>query len=139
MNRLLLFVSLALVVVGAGCARTPDPVLAAFGNNEFSTNRIVFYASGKYEYYLAGTDGPDILPKYPLITGTYVRTATNYVVTIKPADLPSPRWPTRPVYRIIRHDGVEYLFEERGQSIIANYERTKDARELRHAWRREGG
>jgi hypothetical protein len=139
MNRLVPFVSLALIAAGPGCTGKQDPVLASFGNSEFSTNRIVFYASGKYEYYLAGVDDPDTLPKYPLITGTYVRTATNYVVTIKAENLPTPRWPPRPVYRIIRHDGIEYLFDERGQSIIANYERTKAARELRHAWRREGG
>jgi hypothetical protein len=139
MNRLVPFVSLALIATGPGCTSKPDPVLAAFGNNLFSTNRIVFYASGKYEYYLAGVDDPDTLPKYPLVSGTYVRTATNYVVTIKVADLPSPRWPTRPVYRIIQHEGIEYLFDERGHSIITNYEKTKDARELRHAWRREGG
>jgi len=136
MNWFIPSLSLALIAAGPGCTGKPDnsdPVLAAFGNNEFATNRIVFYASGKYEYYLAGADAQDSLPKHPLITGTYVRTATNYVVTIKPADLPNPRWPTRPVYRIIRHDGLEYLFDERGQSIIANYERTKDANELRHA------
>jgi hypothetical protein len=139
MNRLVPFLTVAFIAAGPGCTSKPDPVVAAFGNNEFSTNRIVFYASGKFEYYVAGVDDPDTLPKYPLFTGTYVPTPTNYVVTINPADLPTPRWPTRPVYRIIRHDGTEYLFDERGQSIIANYERTKDARELRHALRREGG
>jgi hypothetical protein len=46
-------------------------------------------------------------------------------------------WP-RKIYRIIKHDGVEYLFDEQGNAV-KKFEETKDERELRHGWRREEG
>jgi hypothetical protein len=136
MRRLTPFLALALIVAAAGCGGRPDPVLAAFVNDEFSTNRIVLYASGKYELYGANEDGT--LTRRPFVTGTYLRGVSNYIVTVEKKDLPIDGWPVKRVYRIIKHDGVEYLFDERGLEL-SKYEQTKDPKELRHAWRREGG
>jgi hypothetical protein len=137
MHRLLSFLALALIGVSAGCSRKPDPVVAAFENDEFTTNRIVFYASGKYEFYGGSEDGS--VAKHTYVTGTYLGSVSNYVVSVKKEDLPSPDWPARRVYRIIKRDDVEYLFDERAFGIIKKYEETKDKRELRHAWRRVAG
>jgi len=126
---------LALIIAIPGCRGKPDPVLATFVNDEFATNRIVFYASGKYELYAANDDGS--LQRRPYVTGSYLGSASNYVVSVKAQDLPSPDWPVCRVYRIIRHDGLEYLFDERGNAA-RKYAENKDVRELRHAWRREG-
>jgi hypothetical protein len=127
---------LAIALAAAGCSRKSDPVLATFLNDQFSTNRIVFYVSGKYELYGANDDGS--LQSRPYVTGTYVGGVSNYVVSIRKEDVPLPESPTRVVYRIIKHDGLEYLFDERGNAA-RKYEETKDPRELRAAWRREGG
>ena len=135
MCRLLPFLALTLIVVTTGCAKNADPVLAAFVHDEDPTNRIVFYASGKYEFYGSREDGS--VENHPQRTGTYVGSVSNYVVSIKKEDLAAPDLPTRKVYRIIKHDGVEYLFDEMGFVLIKKYEETKDPRELRHAWRRE--
>jgi hypothetical protein len=124
------------MMAATGCSRKSDPVLAAFVNDEFTTNRIVFYASGKYELYGGNDDGSVQTRAY--VTGTFVGGISNYVVSLKKEDLPLPDAPTRKVYRIIKHDGLEYLFDEQGNAA-RKYEETKDQRELRHAWRREGG
>jgi hypothetical protein len=137
MRRLIPFLALTLIVVAAGCGRKPDPVLATFVNDEFATNQIVLYASGKYELYAAREDGS--VERHPYVTGTYLESASNYVVSVKKEDLRWPEWPARRVYRIVKHGGVEYLFDERGFGSIKKYEETKDPRELRHAWRRVGG
>jgi hypothetical protein len=72
------------------------------------------------------------------LAGTFVKGVSNYVVSIEKGVFDSPDMPARKVYRIIKHDGVEYLFDERGNAV-KKFEETKDERELRHAWRREGG
>ncbi len=111
-------------------------MLASFLNDEFSTNRIVLYTSGKYEFYGAKDDGS--LGDHPYERGTFVGGVSNYVVSIEKGVFDSPDMRARKVYRIIKHDGVEYLFDERGNAV-RKFEETKDERELRHAWRREGG
>jgi len=157
MPRFLPVLACALIIASAGCSQKPDPVLAAFGNNQFTTNRIVFYTSGRCEHYGSVKDGS--LAKHPARTGTFLGSSSNYVVTFSQGGLRGPSspqapkvsridslanlfWPSnRPVYkvfRIIKHDDVEYLFEE-GSLAIKKYEESKDPRELRHAWRREGG
>lgn len=136
MSRLFQCLVVALVLVSAGCSKQPDPVLASFVNDEFSTNRIVLYASGKYELYAANDDGS--LQKHPNVTGTFEGGVSNYVVAINKGRFDSPDMPARRVYRIIQHDGVEYLFDERGNAV-RKFEETKDEQELRHAWRRERG
>ena len=136
MSRLLQFLVVALILSGAGCSKQPDPVLASFLNDEFTTNRIVLYTSGKYECYGANDDGS--LGNHPYERGTFVGGVSNYVVSIEKGVFDSPDMPARKVYRIIKHDDVEYLFDERGNAV-RKFEETKDERELRHAWRREGG
>ena len=136
MFRLLQCLVFALVLSTAGCSNKPDPVLGSFVNDEFSTNRIVRYASGKYELYGANDHGS--LQKHPYVTGTFVGGVSNYVVSYKKGVFDSPDMPAWRVYRIIKNDGVEYLFDERGNAV-RKFEETKDERELRHAWRREGG
>lgn len=133
MSRLLFIV--ALLLSAAGCGKKPDPVLASFVNAEFSTNRIVLYTSGKYECYGANDDGS--LRKHPYEAGTFVGGVSNYVVSIEKGVLDSSSMPAQKVYRIIKHDGIEYLFDERGNAVN-KFEATKDERELRHGWRREG-
>ena len=136
MSRLLQFLVVALILSSAGCSKKPDPVLASFLNDEFSTNRIVLYTSGKYECYGANDDGS--LRNRPYESGTFVGDVSNYVVSIEKGVFDSPDMRAQKVYRIIKHDGVEYLFDERGNAV-RKFEETKDERELRHAWRREGG
>ena len=136
MSRLLLCLIVALVLTSAGCSKKPDLVLASFVNDEFSTNRIVLYTSGKYEIYGANDDGS--LRKHPYMTGTFVGGVSNYVVTIDKGRFDSADMLAHKAYRIIKHDGVEYLFDE-GGNAAREFEETNDERELRHAWRREGG
>ena len=125
--------ALALIGISAGCSGKPDPVVAAFVNDEFTTNRIVFYASGKYEHYGGSEDGS--VARRPYVTGTFLGSPSNYVVSVK--KWPWSDWPTQRVYRIFKHDDVEYLFDERAFGVIKKYEEAKDKkRELRHAWRR---
>lgn len=151
-----LFPILVVLIIGsAGCGRKADPVIAAFGNDEFTTNRIVFYATGRYEHYGSAKNGT--LSRHPVLTGSFVAGGSNYVVTFNRANPPKPNdplarkvyWiiknrlkpndpPTRKAYRIIQHDGVEYLFDE-SSLAIKKYEESKNPRELRHAWRREEG
>ncbi len=135
MSRLLQCLVVALLCSTAGCSRKPGPVLASFVNAEFSTNRIVLYTSGKYECYGANDDGS--LRIRPYESGTFVGGVSNYVVSIEKGVFDSPDMRARKVYRIIKHDGVEYLFHELGNAV-EKFEETKDERELRHAWRREG-
>ena len=136
MSRLLQCLVVALLLSNAGCSRKPDPVLASFVNAEFSTNRIVLYTSGKYECYGANDDGS--LQNHPYQTGTFVGGVSNYVVSIEKGIFDSPDMRARKVYRIIKHNGVEYLFDEQSNGV-KKFEETKDERELRHGWRREGG
>jgi hypothetical protein len=131
------FILAFLIVGAAGCSRKADAVIGAFGNDEFTTNRIVFYATGRCEHYGSLEDGT--LARQPARAGTFIAGTSNYVVTFGQANLFQPNNPpVRKVYRIINHDGVEYLFEE-GSLAIKNYEVSKEPQELRHAWRREGG
>jgi hypothetical protein len=136
MSRSLQCLVVALVLTNAGCSKKPDPVLASFVNAEFSTNRIVLYTSGKYECYGANDDGS--LRNRPYESGTFAGGVSNYVVSIEKGVFDSPVMRARKVYRIIKHDGVEYLFDELGNAV-KKFEETKAERELRHAWRREGG
>jgi len=156
MPRLLPVLAFILFITSAGCNQKPDPVLTAFWNAEFTTNRIVFYGTGRCEHYGSAKDGS--LAKRPVRTGTFLGSSSNYVVTFSQGNLRGPSYPPAPkvsrmdklanlfrptkpvhkVYRIIKNDGVEYLFEE-GSLAIKKYEESKDPRELRHAWRREGG
>ena len=134
MSRLLQCLVVALLLSTAGCKK-PDPLLGSFVNDEFSTNRIVFYTSGKFEHYGANDDGS--LKRSPYMTGTFAGGVSNYLVTIDKGLLDSPDMPPRRAYRMIKHQGVEYLFDERGKAL-QKFQETKDERELRHAWRREG-
>jgi hypothetical protein len=136
MSRLLQCLVVALFLSTAGCSKKPDPVLASFVNAEFSTNRIVLYTSGKYECY--GADDEGRLRNRPFETGVFAGGVSNYVVSIEKGIFDAPVMRARKVYRIIKHDGAEYLFDELG-SAVKKFEETKDERELRHAWRREGG
>ena len=47
-----------------------------------------------------------------------------------------PDYPTQRVYRIIIHDGLEYLFDERG-GWAQRFEESNDTNLLRYAWRQE--
>ena len=136
MSRLLQCLVVALFLSAAGCGRKPDPVLASFVNAELGARRIVFYTSGKYECYGANDDGS--LRSRPYESGTFYGGASNYVVSLPKGSFDSPDMRARKVYRIIKHDGAEYLFDERGNEV-RKFEETKDERELRHGWRREGG
>lgn len=118
-----------------GCRKAADPVLASFLNTEFSSNRIVLYATGRYELYGADDDGR--LKDYPYEAGTFVGTGSHYVISVDKGILDSPAMRARKEFRILHHSGVEYLFDERG-SALKQFEATKDERELRHGWRREG-
>jgi len=150
MLRLVPVLAFFLFMTCAGCSQKPDPVLAAFWNSEFTTNRIVFYSTGRCEHYGSVKDGN--LAKHPVRTGTFLGSSSNYVVTFSQGNLRGPSYPPAPkisrmdelanlfrpskpvrkVYRIIKHDGVEYLFEE-GSLAVKNYEESKDPGELRHA------
>lgn len=136
MSRSLQCLVVALLLSTAGCSKKPDSLLASFVNDEFGTNRIVLYSSGKYECYGANDDGS--LRNRPYESGTFVGGGSNYVVRIEKGVFDSPGMRAQKVYRIIKHDGVEYLFDERGNAV-RKFAETKDERELRHAWRREGG
>lgn len=136
MSRLLQCLVVVLLLSAFGCGRKPDPVLASFVIAESGTNRIVLYASGRYECYGANDDGS--VRNRPHESGTFVGSATNYVVSLKKGAFDSPDMRAHKAYRIIKHDGVEYLFDEQGNEL-RKFEETKDQRELRHAWRREGG
>jgi len=136
MSRLLKFLVVLLLVSPAGCTKKSDPVLASFMTSEIATNRIVLYTTGKYECYAASDDGS--LRASPYMTGTFVGGVSNYVVTINKGRFDSPDMPSVRAYRIIKHGGVEYLLDE-GSKALQKFEETKNERELRHAWRREGG
>lgn len=134
MSRFLRCLVVAPFLGTAGCSKKPDPLLGSFVNDEFSTNRVVFYTSGKFEHYGANDDGS--LESSPYMTGTFVGGVSNYLVTIDKGRFDSPDMPSRRGYRIIKHGGVEYLFDERGKEL-QKFQETQDERELRHAWRRE--
>ena len=120
----------------AGCRKPSAPVLASYLNTEFCTNRIVLYLSGKYECYGANDDGS--LKDHPYETGTFVGTGSNYVISVAKGLLDAQSMRAKKDFRIIRHGGVEYLLDELS-SALKKFESTQDERELRHAWRREGG
>lgn len=136
MSRLPQCLVVALLLSTAGCGKKPDPVLASFLNAESGTNRIVLYTSGKYECYGANDDGSP--RNRPYESGTFAGGVSNYVVSLKKGAFDSPDMRARKVFRIIKHNGVEYLFDEQGNAV-KKFEETKDERELRHGWRREGG
>src|SRR5262245_49962242 len=115
MSRLLQYLVVALLLSTAGCSKKPEPVLASFVNAEFSTNRIVLYSSGKYECFGANDDGS--LRSRPYESGTFVGGVSNYVVSIKKGAFDAAGMRARKVYRIIKHDGVEYLFDEQGNAV----------------------
>src|SRR5689334_5124284 len=115
MSGLLQYFVVGLLLSTAGCSKKPDPVLASFVSAEFSTNRIVLYTSGKYECYGANDDGS--LRNRPYERGTFVGGVSNYVVTIQKGVFDSPDMRTRKNYRILKHDGVEYLFDEQGNAV----------------------
>lgn len=154
MNRRIAIILLAMVVVGVGCLRKTDSVLATFICPKFSTTRMILYSSGTYELYLV-EDGIPRHPyeksveyhfrrghfpeawarKRPMEMGSFIRGPTNLVVTVKQSDI-SPDPPGRKVYRVITHDGTEYLSDERW-GWAQKYEETKDFHMLRYAWMQE--
>ena len=127
-------VLLVLSVGLCGCNKAPDPIVATFENARPS--RLVFYASGKFEHYTADVR-TDKLDQAPFVHGTYTSSASNYVVKIKKEDLPHPDYFSSREYRILVHEGVEYLFDERGNSR-KKFEESKNPNELRHGYRRLG-
>jgi hypothetical protein len=154
MNRLNAFVILALAMADVGCGEKQDRVVATFVFPPYTTTRIVLYTSGKYEQWMLG-DGVPNFPynrswmyritlrgvearerKPPIEMGTYLRSATNINISLKPDPRQPPDYPAQRVFRIIIHDGLEYLFDERGGWAL-RYEETNDTNLLRYAWRRE--
>ena len=95
MPRYIQCLLVVLAFTSAGCRQKSDPVAASFLNDEFSTNRIVLYTSGKYECYAANDDGT--LQKHPCMTGTFVGGVSNYVVTFDKGVFDSPDMPSRRV------------------------------------------
>lgn len=136
MSRLLPRLAAGLVLAVGGCREPQEPVLASFVNSDFGTNRIVLYVSGKYECYGPNDDGN--VRGIPYERGTFVGSGSNYVIRIKKGFFDSPAMRGQKVYRIIKHGEVEYLFDEQGNAL-RNFESTRDERELRQGWRREGG
>ncbi len=134
MPRFIQHLLIGLLLACAACNRKTDPVVASFINDEFSTNRMVLYVSGRYECYGANENGS--LTRHPYLTGSFVGGVSNYLVTLDKGLFDSQDMPSRRTYQIIKHQGVEYLFDE-GGSGLRKFEETRDERELRHAWRRE--
>ena len=136
MSRLLPCLAAGLVLAVGGCREKREPVLASFVNSAFGTNRIVLYASGKYECFGPKEDGS--VRGTPYEWGTFVGSGSNYVISIQKGLFDSPAMRTRKVYHVIKQGGVEYLFDELGKEG-GDFESTQDERKLRYGWRREGG
>ena len=136
MLRIVPWLGVVLLLAVSGCREEKGPVLASFVSSAVGTNRIVLYVSGKYECYGASDDGS--LRRSPYEIGTFVGGVSNYVISIEKGFFDSPAMRARKVYRIIKQGEVEYLFDEQG-TAGQGFEATRDERELRQGWRREGG
>jgi hypothetical protein len=137
----------------AGCGR--DKVVATFVWPKATNARLVLFSSGKYELWMLSHGVPtspykpfkeyhitihgiEVTPggPSPIEVGTYQRNGTTLVKTVDPAwRAPSNSEPSR-CYRVVNRDGVEYLFDERG-NWAQKYEDTGDTNLLQNAWQQE--
>jgi hypothetical protein len=153
MYRVIPFALLLAMLAAGACGR--DSVMATFVWPQATETRLVLYNSGKYEQWLIADGMPTVPYKQareysitthgiqtrdrrpPIEAGTYHRNTTTLAVAINPDPLHhSPSWPTQRLYHAVNHDGVEYLFDERG-GWADRFEATHDTNLLRYAWRQE--
>ena len=153
MNRLSALVILGLALADVGCDKQ-DRAVATFVFPLGTTTRLVLFSSGKYEQWMLADMTPNFpykaswqhritlrgveatQRKPPIEMGSYLRSSTNIIMAVKRDPLQPPDYPTQRVYRIIIHDDLEYLFDERG-GWAQRFEESNDTNLLRYAWRQE--
>jgi|SRR5581483_115350 len=153
MNRLSALFILGLAMADVGCDKQ-DRAVATFVFPLGTTTRLVLYSSGKYEQLMLAGGTPNFPykrsweyritlrgverreRKSPIEMGSYLRSSTNITTAVNRDPRQPPDYPTQRVYRIIIHDGLEYLFDERG-GWAQRFEESKDTNLLRYAWRQE--